>query len=134
MKKVTEKQGRLIYATDPAEFEQKLNKTISGLADPEVKVMPEYAPAFCALVFVPWDRYEAETPLEEAEEKHGCFHCGDCAMLSRTTDKRITRHECQRHGGKCKADTPACMEFYQDLERMEHGQERMAKGNQESTN
>lgn len=108
------KQFYCIAATDPEEFQDKMNSVLSRHLEPEI-TFPNTP--LTAYVVVTTEELAPETLADEYRLQGKSFHCGNCPHLIKSEDKRKRWHYCEHEDGPSREDTPACEDFYRWLKR-----------------
>jgi len=120
------KEKRLIYieAATGKDFEEKMNKALKGLPDPEVQIYGKFEGV---IIYTEHIYEEEEKSIAQMFEEAGCgATCQECPYYTKPTDGRVKWTVC--HGRKVKGSSKACDSYYLGRRKNVSKTGREAKG------
>lgn len=105
---------RVVAASNPEDFETKLNSVLEELAGCKTELVFNLNAGFCAYITYTNTKQIPETVEDEYELAGIRFYCYECPMYEIPFDGRIKYTDC-KNGNKCKAGDCACEWLYREV-------------------
>ena len=117
MKYISGKQVKIVTASNPFDFEAKLNAALSKLNEEfvsyELKLEPQAG--LIAYIILDVSKKVPETLAEEHQIEGDILHCKDCPFLTIPSDKRLKKGKCYYMDKVVRFDRAACDRLYEGV-------------------